>query len=97
VGQSLTTLHEAGAIRKVLKTGSRKEHYRMETDLQVLLNSYMNRKAIPTLDAFQHDLIQIKAAAQKEKSKTLKVRVEKIENWQSKLAPVMQLLKQRLS
>jgi DNA-binding transcriptional regulator GbsR (MarR family) len=96
VGHSLTALQEAGAIRKVLKSGSRKEHYRIETDLQILLNSYLNRKAIPTLEGFRNGLAQIKSTATEEHSETLLKRIEKIEKWQMKLAPVLHFVKQRL-
>ena len=95
-GHSLTALQDAGAIRKVLKSGSRKEHYRMETALQILLNSYLNRKVIPTLHGFGHDLSQIKSAAEKNDSPLLQKRIQKIENWQNMLTPALHFLKERL-
>ncbi len=93
VGQGLKTLQEIGAIRPAHQLASRKEYFRMQTDLGVLAKQILNARVFPTLEelAAQKNLLAQHAKAHG--SAHLIQRFDKLQRWQDKAAPAVAILK----
>ncbi|MBP6864368.1 MAG: ArsR family transcriptional regulator [Candidatus Didemnitutus sp.] len=93
VGQGLKTLQEIGAIRPAHQPASRKEYFRMQTDLGVLAKQILNARVFPTLEELAAQKAALAQHAKTQGSPHLMQRFDKLQRWQDKAAPVLAVLK----
>lgn len=92
-GQGLKTLLDIGAIRPAHQIASRKEHFRLETDLSVLVKQILNTRVFSPLEQILRDKNRLAAAAAAHPSTVLVHRFDKLQRWEEKARPVAAILR----
>jgi DNA-binding transcriptional regulator GbsR (MarR family) len=93
VGQGLKTLQDIGAIRTAHQLTSRKEFFRMQTDLGVLVKQILNARVFPTLEEINRERTALAEQAARQGAPHLVQRFEKLQRWEQKAEPVVKLLR----
>ncbi len=90
-GQGLKVLLELGAIQRDRSVHQRKDAYRLEPDLGLLLGNLLQRRLAPGLQELDAQLERARAACQADDK--LLQRLEKLERWQNKAQPILEMLR----
>jgi DNA-binding transcriptional regulator GbsR (MarR family) len=92
-GQGLKALQEIGAIRSAHQLASRKEYFRMQTDLGVLVKQLLNTRVFSQLEELAQQKQGLAEAAKAKGAAHLVQRFDKLQRWQDKAGPVLSILK----
>lgn len=86
-GQGIRFLVDMGAIKPVLEIGKREESYVVEPDLGVLVKNLLQGRFFPSAYQFLEGLSEIHGLAERENNEHIKMRLEKLSRWKTKMTP----------
>lgn len=92
-GQVLKTLQEIGAISLAHQPNSRKEHFRVQPDLGVLVKQLLNARMFIPLEDLARKKQALADASESSGNSHLVQRFEKLQRWQDKASPVLTVLR----
>jgi len=95
-GQGIRMLLEVGAIKPILAIGKREKSYVIEPDLGVLIKNLLRGRFMPTIEQFLRSIPVSHELADEEGNIHIKDRINKLERWQTKLAPFKSWLDRQL-
>ena len=95
-GQGIHLLLDLGAIKPVFEIGKREDSYVVEPDLGVLIRNVLQGRFMPTIEQFINGLEAVRQLSEEEGNENIKSRLNKLERWQSKLAPFKYWLEQQI-